>query len=320
MVFRIGEKGQEVGTGERKQHRRESLISLHQIEVFRALMVAKTVTGAAEIMHISQPALSRMVKRMEDRVGFRLFDRVKGRLVPTPEADKLFADVEIIQKKVDDLNFTIHRLATGEDELFRFGGSPSLGNSIVPRALRQLRDSYPRLVVHVDIVAWNELLDYLLLRKGEFVLTVFPIEHPMVKNEKIGVGRMICAFGRDHRLADRERISAADLADEEIIGFVPESAHGRMIETIQRNAGVSFRFTTIVRFAETALFLAEQGLGVALIDEFTAMGAHRSIGVTRPLADDAHLTLYANTNLHSPPSAHGKDFLQAIRSEIRQTR
>ena len=295
------------------------MISLHQIEVFRALMVAKTVTAAAEIMHISQPALSRIIKRMEDRVGFRLFARVKGRLVPTPEAEKLYGDVEIIQKKVDDLNFTINRLAAGEDVLFRFGGSPSLGNSIVPRALRQLREHYPRLAVHVDIVAWNELIDYLLLRKGEFVLTVFPIEHPMIRNEKIGVGRMICAFARDHRLAGRDRVSAKDLAEEEVIGFVPESAHGRMIQSIAKNAGVSFRFTTIVRFAETALFLAEQGLGVALIDEFTAMGAHRSIGVTRPLADETNLTLYANTNLHNPPSAPGMDFLRVLRSEIPQT-
>ncbi|MBE0530985.1 MAG: LysR family transcriptional regulator [Rhodospirillales bacterium] len=312
-------KGKDSGSSKTEGGRPASMVSMHQIEVFRALMVAKTVTAAAEIVHISQPALSRIIKRMEDRVGFRLFDRVKGRLVPTPEAMELYADVEIIHKKIDDLNFSIHRLATGEDVAFRFGASPSLGNSVVPRALRQLRERYPRLVVHVDIVALNELVDYLMLRKGEFVLTVFPIKHPMVRNQKIGVGRMICAFARDHRLARQESISAQDLADEEIIGFDVDSAHGCMVHAIAQAAGVSFRFTTFVRFAETALILAEQGLGVALIDEFTAMGAHRSIGATRPLADPFTLTLYANTSLHHPLSAHGTDFLRILKREIPQS-
>ena len=137
----------------------ESMVSLHQIEMFRALMVGKTVTAAAKIMNVSQPALSRVIKRMEDRIGFPLFVRVRGRLVPTPEAVELFSDVEVIHKKIDDLNYSIRRLAAGDEVIFRFGGSPSLGNSIVPRTLRQLRLRYPNLVIRVDIVSLSELID-----------------------------------------------------------------------------------------------------------------------------------------------------------------
>jgi DNA-binding transcriptional LysR family regulator len=297
----------------------DGMVSLHQIEVFRALMVAKTVTAAAAIMNISQPALSRIIKRMEDRVGFPLFERVKGRLVATPEAIALYADVEIIHKKVADLNLTIERLASGEGGIFRFGASPSLGNSVVPIALKKLRSRHPRLVVHADIVPLDQLIDYLTLRKGEIVLTLFPIEHPMIRNQRIGVGRMVCAFAQDHSFADLEHVTAQELAEEDIIGFQAESSHANVIRSVEQSAGVSFRFKTFVRFAETALALAEQGLGVALIDEFTAMGAHNGAQTIRHVAEAARFTLYANSNLYGPPSAHGKAFIRALRQVVPQS-
>lgn len=295
------------------------MIGLHQIEVFCALMKSGTVTAAADVMHISQPALSRIVRRMEDRIGFQLFARVKGRLVPTPEAHALFADVEIIHKKVTDLNLTIDRLARGEEVIFRFGASPSLGNSVAPIALRDLRNRYPALVVRTDIVPIDELLDYLTLRKGELLLTLFPIKHPMIHNQRIGVGRMVCALPKSHPLAARERIAAKDIADEEIIGFEPGSTHGNAIRMIERTAGISFRFKTFVRFAETAIALAEQGLGVALVDEFTAMGARRLSETTLPLVEEVPFTLYANCHQFNPLSSYGKEFLRALRRIVPQS-
>ncbi len=294
------------------------MISLHQIEVFRALMEAKTVTAAAVLMRISQPALSRIIKRMEDRIGFPLFERVKGRLVATPEALALYADVEIIHKKVGDLNLTIRRLSSGEGGVFRFGASPSLGNSVVPIALRRLRAGHPRLAVHVDIVPMNQLIDYLTLRTGELVLTLFPIEHPMIRTQKIGLGRVVCAFASDHPFAGRDEIAARDLANEDIIGFQEDSSHARAIRSLEEAAGTSFTIKTVVRFAETALALAEQGLGVAIVDEFTAMRARRPAEMTRQLAEPTRFTLYANSFLFAPPSAHGKAFVRAIKHVLPQ--
>ena len=71
-------------------------LNLRQIEVFRAVMITGSIRGASELLFVSQPAVSRLLAHTELRVGFALFQRVKGRLYATPEAKKLFREVESV--------------------------------------------------------------------------------------------------------------------------------------------------------------------------------------------------------------------------------
>jgi DNA-binding transcriptional LysR family regulator len=82
-------------------------MSARQIEVFRAVMVAGSLSGAAQQLNVSQPSLTRLVRRIEDQVGFALFDRVKGRLLATAEARMVFAKLQHIQEQLDGLDEAI---------------------------------------------------------------------------------------------------------------------------------------------------------------------------------------------------------------------
>src|SRR5690606_22703221 len=68
-------------------------ITLRHLEAFRAVILCKTVTSAAEMLHVSQPVVTRLVADLEDRIGFALFDRQRGRLIPTSEAHALYGEV-----------------------------------------------------------------------------------------------------------------------------------------------------------------------------------------------------------------------------------
>ena len=76
------------------------MINFRQIEVFRAVMIARSVSGAADILNVTQPGLSRTLKQMESKLDIELFVRKKGRLFPTPEAEELFAEVQSIYKNI----------------------------------------------------------------------------------------------------------------------------------------------------------------------------------------------------------------------------
>ena len=67
---------------------------LRQIEVFRAVMLTGTVSEAARLLHVSQPVVTRVLQHAEASLGFRLFDRQRGRLQPTPEAQALYGRSE----------------------------------------------------------------------------------------------------------------------------------------------------------------------------------------------------------------------------------
>ena len=86
------------------------LLNFRQLEVFRAVMIAKTISGAAEILNVSQPGISRLLKYMEYKLGIALFERYKGRLIPTPEGLELFRELEPIYQRVEGLDDTINRI------------------------------------------------------------------------------------------------------------------------------------------------------------------------------------------------------------------
>jgi len=292
------------------------MLTLRQIEIFRAIMIAKTVSAAAQMLGTSQPGLSRMLGHMEDKLHFRLFDRTRGRLVPTQEARILFDEIEHIYKGFEDLNHVIKRLAKGEDRTFRVGASPSLGHSVVPKMLARLTANYPGLTIQFDILSVEQASDYLALQRGDYALTVFPIDHPNILSSRIGVGRMVCAVPASHPLADRDRISVADIADERLQSFRPDTPHGRIIADMFAKAGQPLEVDTYIRFAETAVAFVANGMGVALVDSFTAMQAHAETVRFLEFDEPGTLPVYINRNLDSPRAIIGETFEEIARSVL----
>ncbi|MEC3948342.1 LysR family transcriptional regulator [Sphingobium sp. HWE2-09] len=292
------------------------MLTLRQIEIFRAIMIAKTVSAAAQMLGTSQPGLSRMLGHMEDKLHFRLFDRTRGRLVPTQEARILFDEIEHIYKGFEDLNHVIKRLAKGEDRTFRVGASPSLGHSVVPKMLARLTANYPGLTIQFDILSVEQASDYLALQRGDYALTVFPIDHPNILSSRIGVGRMVCAVPASHPLADRDRISVADIADERLQSFRPDTPHGRIIADMFAKARQPLEVDTYIRFAETAVAFVANGMGVALVDSFTAMQAHAETVRFLEFDEPGTLPVYINRNLESPRAIIGETFEEIARSVL----
>lgn len=96
------------------------MLTLRQIEVIRAIMVTGTVAGAAKLLNVSAPGLSRLMKYTETSLGLRLFDRRNGRFVPTAQAHGIFEQVNRVFQKVEDLRYMI---AAWRPEPFRNCGS-----------------------------------------------------------------------------------------------------------------------------------------------------------------------------------------------------
>lgn len=258
------------------------MLNFRQLEVFRAVMIAKTVSGAARMLNTSQPGLSRMLKHMEGKLGLVLFDRVAGRLVPTREASVLFDELQQVYKGVANLSAVVARLQHGEDLTFTVGASPSLGHYFMPEALSELRRMHPQLRLHYDTLPVNQVEDYLAFGRGEYALTVFPLDHPSITSRTIGEARMVCVAPPGHRLSGRELIELGELEGEPLISFEPETPHGSVIAAMFEASGMSRDVAVTVRFAETACEFVELGVGVALVDAFTAKRwAHpaRTLGV-----------------------------------------
>src|SRR5262245_37162436 len=156
------------------------MMTLRQIEVIRAIMVTGTIAGAARLLNVSAPGISRLVKYTENSLRIRLFQRQNGRFVPTSEAKDIFEQINGVYKKVDDLYFTISMMKRGGSYELRIGSVPSISNFMVPRAVERLRRRYPDLKLDINILKIEEAIDYLLLGKGEVVAMSSRFSHPAI--------------------------------------------------------------------------------------------------------------------------------------------
>jgi DNA-binding transcriptional LysR family regulator len=243
-------------------------LSLRQIEVFRAVMISGSINGASQMLRVSQPSLSRVVRRTEDVLGFNLFERVRGRLIPTREAGTLLTLIGRVYQQLDELGDAVERMTSGDDGLFRFGTTGSPGRCLVPAAVADLHRKLPKLAYHVDVLLIDQMIDYLLFQRGECVASIFPIRHPLVQSKALGHGGLVALVPRDHPLADRRQISGKELAKEFLISFEPETPHGAAVLELFRSIRLTPKIGVRIRHIETAIGLVANGVGIAVVDEF----------------------------------------------------
>jgi DNA-binding transcriptional LysR family regulator len=97
---------------------------LRHIEVFHAIMQAGTISGAAQLLHISQPAVTKVLQHCELQLGMPLFDRVRGKLYPTPEAQRLFVEIDKLNRDLVGIRRLAANLRSGESEQVRLVATP----------------------------------------------------------------------------------------------------------------------------------------------------------------------------------------------------
>ena len=136
----------------------------------------------------------------------------------------------------------------------------------LPRALARVHAAYPALELKLDILSLAQVTDYLLSGAGECVVTLFPVEMPSLSTMMLGQGQLVAVLPSNHAMANRTELTAEDLAQEALISVQSDAPHGRVVDDLFRGAGLAYRVPTRVRFAESAIALASEGLGIALLE------------------------------------------------------
>ena len=134
---------------------------LRQIEVFHAIYTTGSMTNAATLLNVSQPSISKVLAYAEHQLGYRLFDRVKGKLFPTPEAHQLFALVKTVYRDVDRLRHVAANIKVASAGRIRVASTPAFGLEVLPRAIASFRQEYPETVFDIETLHLDEMSDAL---------------------------------------------------------------------------------------------------------------------------------------------------------------
>jgi DNA-binding transcriptional LysR family regulator len=257
---------------------------LRQMEVFRAVMLTGTVSGAARMLYVSQPAISRLLNHTETSLGIKLFERTGGKLLPTPAATALFEEVQPVYDAALNVDRFVENLANQSTIEISVSCSPALGLDLLPRAIEMFHRRNPKTRVRFYTTLTIDVPTELLSKKTDLAITLLPLSNPNLTVETLGKSRIVCAMLGDHPLASRKTISFSDLVEHETIFPSLSIAFGRMVRSLLESYGVELTPTFEVPRAELACALAKRSLGVALVDEFCAGNDLWAGLIIRPLS------------------------------------
>jgi len=292
-------------------------MNLRQIEVFRAVMQAGSVTGAAEILHVSQPGISRMLAHVELQLGLTLFDRAKGKLRPTPEAEALYAQVEQVYSGVRRIEECARELKTGGGLSLRVLCSPSMGLQVVPDAIAVTARQYPEARIHFEVQRVREMVNQLATGQADIGISSLPVDHALLRTTIVGEWTLSCVFPKEHAFATRRTISPRDILRQRIIAFSPDTPQGRIIQEWCDEAGVFPESRIEVRSGQAACALAACGTGVAVVDNFTASASRDPRLGFRPVNSGPRYPVFAVINANVPASAIANSFVDHLKAGFR---
>ena len=248
------------------------------IENFRALMSSGSARKAAQLLGMTQPAVSQSVKRLETEAGFLLFTRTSSRLVPTPEAHALLVEVE---RMFVGLSAVEHKLRS----LREFGVNqldvscyPAFGLGFMPRALlslqEQLKNKSPSQhlpQVSLQVLSSKDVRLRVAAGQSDFGLMADELSMSGIAHSTFASFAGVVVMPAGHALARFKHITPAQLAEVSFLALNPEDASRRRLETALAEHGVQLRVTVHTPYAASVCELALRGLGVGLVNPITAL-------------------------------------------------
>ncbi|MBN8956478.1 MAG: LysR family transcriptional regulator [Rhizobiales bacterium] len=238
---------------------------------FRAVMLTGTVSAAAELMGRSQPAVSRLLDKLEDELGVTLFERRRGRVNPTPVAHLLLDEVERAFASLDSLKGFARRIAEGESSRIATAVMPALGISFIPQLLAAFRREWPHTKVLLNVRLSVKIEEWAAAQQIDFGMAEAPLRRSGFSTTMFSDAPYIAAIPRHHPLADRARIGPADLQGTPFIAWASFTAAGQLVAQAFRSSGVKYDADFETTVSATAYEMVKQDIGIALIDPYTAV-------------------------------------------------
>jgi DNA-binding transcriptional LysR family regulator len=163
---------------------------LRHIEVFHAIMQVGTISGAAQVLHISQPAVTKVLQHAELQLGMPLFERVRGKLYPKPEAHRLFAETEKLNRDLQGIRRLAASLKGRAVETVRLVSTPTLAISVLPQAMTAWRRDFAQTRCELATYHTSEIVNALRLGEADLALSLQDPRHPGIVAEPIAQGML----------------------------------------------------------------------------------------------------------------------------------
>lgn len=291
---------------------------LRHIEVFQAVMETGSMSGAARLINLTQSAVSRVIANAESQLGYPLFKRTGGKLVPTAEGLALFEESAGLFERLEALRRTARNLKTGASGSLRIGAIPAISHKLLPDVLASYCRAYPDVRCEVRTIHKRQMTDALLARDIDVGLDFYAIQHPGIESVQYGEGPLY-VMGPPHltELLGRSKAPLIEVLKQipyvALVGDDPIA-----INADQFLAQAHFPEAAVrVQTSQLAEELVARGLGWALIDFLTARQADRNRLSVLPLQPAVACPLNVFLLRNQPTGLAARSFFETLAATLK---
>lgn len=284
-------------------------------QAFHATIESGTVTRAAEQLGVSQPAISNLLGQLERHTKLKLFERSRGRLLPTPEAKVLFEEIDTVIRGLDHVNQAVVDLQNQKAGQLQVATSHAMAFGFMPDEIARFAANKPNLSITFQSQYSSKIQEWVIAGLFEIGICEPPVRHDGLDQVPFSF-EIRCAIPEDSPLTEYEVLTPR-LLDE--VPFIVMGAD-HMVTRRAREAfhleRADMRIRCHTDLFRNALNLVKQGLGVALIDPFTLSSDDRQGYVLRRFEPQILLDVVIITVRGRPISAIGRQFLEQVSTSM----
>ncbi|WP_413220089.1 LysR family transcriptional regulator [Tritonibacter mobilis] len=290
-------------------------IRFRQLQAFHAIVETGTVTGAAGLLGISQPGVSNLLSQLEDQAGLPLFERLHGRLLPTPEAELLSAEVDTVMRGMSKVTQTMVDLKTRKLGQLQIASQHAMSFGFMPRLIARFAADRPELNISFQSQYSSKVQEWVWNGLFEIGVCEMPLLYDTLTVYPLYVETML-ALHKDNPLARHEMLTPELLAGEPFIVMGQDHMTHRRLREAFQNAGVPLRTRVHSHLFKNLLSFVQEGMGVALLDRFMLDYDMQGDVITRPFRPTIMMDMCVITSKSRPMSQLGKEFLDLLLHEL----
>ncbi|EJZ17185.1 LysR family transcriptional regulator (plasmid) [Rhizobium sp. Pop5] len=248
----------------------DSGVKIRHLQILREVMRAGSERLAAQMLRITQPAVSQNIKQLEETVGFALFRRENNRLIPTVKAWEFLRTIDAAFAGLDRIGPSIDFLRNNDTRMIGIAAPSAFSFATLPKVVKRIRERSRSYAVQVKSGTYEQIADHVLNGRSDLGISRLPLDERILDWVPVGSATNVCLFPANHRFAAQQLVTAEDLASEAIIDIDPQIASHQMSVNALRYMGTAPDIAVEYDANGHDIGYVMAGIGVSITNEIIA--------------------------------------------------
>lgn len=289
--------------------------TLKQIQAFKAFVETGTVVKAADLLFVSQPAVSKLLTHLEEDTGLHLLDRGHGKMNVTERGMRLYEEIDRVFAGVDQISQAIETIRQEDRGYLNIGVMPAIPSRLLAKVTKRFSKKYPDVYLSMEIRSSEYIVDGVLARKFDFGIVLKPLTHDQFRMAVLDDTPFVAIVPPSHKYATKTSITYKDICAEPFVGFAKGSLSRHVLDKTVQSKKMELNTILEASTANTILEMVAAGMGISVLHPISISSNLHGVKVI-PLREQLSLPVHVVRAVKSRRDKIIDEFLDMFKQEL----